>query len=182
LRGTKWTLWDGGIHVPFVAQWKGRIPAGKVLDRPVIQLDLLPTAIAAAGGEVRPEWQLDGVNLLPHLEGKTTAAPHAALYWRFGIQYAVRQGDWKLTKPSINDTPHLFNLIQDPSEGNDLATKQPEKARQLQTLWDGWNKLNEAPRWIDLRWNSREAVGKKKVRDQRPQGKGAGRQPTDQQP
>jgi arylsulfatase A-like enzyme len=161
LRGTKWTLWDGGIHVPFIAQWKGRIPAGKVLDAPVIQVDLLPTAIAAAGGEIKPEWKLDGVNLLPYLEGKTTQPPHEALYWRFGIQYAVRQGDWKLVKPSINDTPHLFNLIKDPGENNDLAASEPERAKKLQALWDAWNKNNEEPRWIDIRWNSLDEMKKR---------------------
>ena len=153
LRGTKWTLWDGGIHVPFVAQWKGRIPAGRVLEHPVIQVDILPTAIAAAGAEIKPEWKLDGVNLLPCLEGRTTTAPHDALYWRFGVQYAIRQGEWKLVKPHINSEPLLFNLTQDPGEKSDLASAQPQKAKQLQTLWDTWNASNEPPRWIDLRWN-----------------------------
>jgi arylsulfatase A-like enzyme len=96
LRGTKWTLWDGGIHVPFIAQWKGRIPAGRVIDHPVIQVDVLPTAIAAAGGTIQPEWKLDGANLLPCLEGKTRAAPHDALYWRFGtsMRCAREIGSW----------------------------------------------------------------------------------------
>jgi len=79
-------------------QWKGRIPAGRVDDRPVIQLDILPTALAAAGVAARPEWKLDGVNLLPFLSGEKSGAPHEALYWRFGQQIAVRKGDWKLVK------------------------------------------------------------------------------------
>ena len=81
-----------------MVQWKGRLPAGKVDDRPVIQLDILPTALAAAGVEVKPEWKLDGVNLLPYLTGEKTGAPHEALYWRFGRQIAIRMGDWKLVK------------------------------------------------------------------------------------
>lgn len=152
-RGTKWTLWEGGIHVPFIVQWQGRIPGGRTLDQPVIQIDLLPTAIAAAGGEVDPAWQLDGANLLPLLEGKTTALPHEALYWRFGVQYAVRQGDWKLVKPHVNQPPRLFNLAKDPGETNDLAAQDPARAKGLQALWDTWNSANESPRWIDLRWN-----------------------------
>jgi len=153
LRGTKWTLWDGGIHVPFIAQWKGRIPAGRVIEHPVIQVDVLPTAIAAAGGAIQPEWKLDGANLLPCLEGKTQAPPHDALYWRFGVQYAVRQGDWKLVKPHLDSVPLLFNLINDPGEKTDLAASQPDRVKQLQALWDGWNARNEPPRWIDNRWN-----------------------------
>jgi arylsulfatase A-like enzyme len=166
LRGTKWTLWEGGIHVPFAAQWKGRIPAGRVLGQPVIQVDLLATAIAAAGGAVSPEWKLDGANLLPLMEGKSDVAPHDALYWRFGVQYAVRQGDWKLVKPSINDAPHLFNLAADLGEKNDLAVEQPEKVKQLQALWDAWNAANEPPRWIDNRWNGDGAKPKKQAAKQ----------------
>jgi len=153
LRGTKWTLWEGGIRVPFIVQWKGRIPAGRVVDHPVIQVDIPPTAIAAAGGKIKPEWKLDGVNLLPLLEGKTTSAPHDALYWRFGIQYAIREADWKLVKPHINRAPLLFNLVQDPGEKNDLSAAAPEKAKHLQSIWDAWNADNEKPRWVDNRWN-----------------------------
>jgi arylsulfatase A-like enzyme len=160
LRGTKWTLWDGGIRVPFIVQWKGRIPAGRVLEQPVIQIDVLPTALAAAGARLRPEWKLDGADLLPVLTGATAAPPHPALYWRFGVQYAVRQGDWKLLKPRHDSAPLLFNLRDDPSEKSDQAAARPEQARALQQLWDTWNAGNEPPRWIDLRWNG-DGAGKK---------------------
>ena len=113
--------------------------------------------------EVSPEWKLDGANLLPLLEGKTAAAPHDALYWRFGVQYAVRQGDWKLVKPHINDAPHLFNLANDLGEQKDLAVSNPEKVKQLQALWDAWNANNELPRWIDNRWNGDGSKEKKKA-------------------
>jgi arylsulfatase A-like enzyme len=153
LRGTKWTVWEGGIRVPFIAQWRGHIPAGRVLEQQVMQIDFLPTAVAAAGGEVKSDWNLDGVNLLPLLEGKSAAEPHAALFWRFGIQYGVRQGDWKLVKPSIESAPLLFDLSKDISEQNNLAAAEPVRVKELQALWDAWNAKNEAPRWIDERWN-----------------------------
>jgi arylsulfatase A-like enzyme len=153
LRGTKWTLWEGGVRVPYLVQWKGRIPAGQVLDQPVIQLDVLPTAVAAAGGTPQPEWQLDGVDLLPLVTGRSNTPPHDALYWRFGVQYAVRQGDWKLVKPHVDSAPKLFNLAADVGERDDLAAREPARVKALQTLWDTWNKANETPRWIDLRWN-----------------------------
>jgi arylsulfatase A-like enzyme len=152
-QGTKWTLWEGGIHVPFAASWKGRIPAGRILDQPVIQVDILPTALAAAGIATDPAWALDGVNLLPYLEGKQNSLPREALFWRFGIQYAVRKGDWKLVKPHINLAPRLFRLTNDPGERNDLATQEPAKVKELQALWDAWNVRNETPRWQDDRWN-----------------------------
>ncbi len=153
LRGYKWRLWEGGIRVPFIVRWKGRLPGGRTMDQPVIALDIMPTAIAAAGGEIKTKWQLDGANLLPLLEGRTNAAPHDALYWRFGVQYAVRQGNWKLVKPQLDMPPLLFNLTQDIGENHDLASAHPDKVRQLQRLWDAWEAKNEAPRWIDVRWN-----------------------------
>src|ERR1700722_1494224 len=76
LRGSKRTTLEGGIRVPFAARWPGKIPAGKVYEDPIIQLDILPTALAAAGVEVKPQWKLDGVNLLPYLTGQSTGRPH----------------------------------------------------------------------------------------------------------
>jgi arylsulfatase A-like enzyme len=162
-RGGKWSVWEGGVRSPIFIQWKGHIPGGRELAPIINQLDFLPTALAAAGVEAKPDRPFDGVNLLPWLEGKKEGeSPHDALYWRFGIQYAVRQGDWKLVKPSINITPKLFNLAVDPGEQVDLAAKMPEKARQLQALWDAWNAQNEPPRWIDDRWNGLEEKAQRK--------------------
>ena len=154
LRGRKWLLWEGGIRVSWLAQWKGHIPAGRVLETPVIQLDILPTALAAAGGTPQSEWKLDGTNLLPLLEGKTDKLDRDTLYWRFGIQYAVRQGDWKLVKAGLTQPVQLFNLKEDRNEKNDLASTNPDKVKGLQTLWDAWNANNLPPRWEDLRWNN----------------------------
>ena len=85
LRGSKRTThYEGGIRVPFVVAWKSRLPSGQTYDKPVIQLDILPTALAAAGVAVQPEWKLDGVDLLPYLAGKNEETPHDVLYWRFG--------------------------------------------------------------------------------------------------
>jgi arylsulfatase A-like enzyme len=153
LRGRKWMLWEGGIRVSWLAQWKGRIPAGRVLETPVIQLDILPTALAAAGGTPQPEWKLDGTNLLPLLEGKADKLDRDTLYWRFGVQYAVRQGDWKLVKAGLAQPVQLFDLRADRHEQDDLAAKQPEKVKALQALWDAWNAHNIPPRWEDPRWN-----------------------------
>lgn len=171
LRGGKWTVWEGGIRVPFAVQWKGRITPGRTLDTPVIQLDVLPTALAAAGVTVQPEWRLDGVNLLPLLEGRTAKLAREALFWRFGVQFAVRQGDWKLLKPSLHDAPRLVNLANDVGETVDLSVQHPEKVRQLTSLWEAWNAQNIPPRWEDPRWNGQEekkaAKAAKKRRDKK---------------
>lgn len=156
LRGRKWFVWEGGIRVSWMAQWKGRIPAGRVSRESVIQLDVLPTALAAAGASVDPAWQLDGVNLLPLLEGKVANLEPRNLFFRFGVQYAVRQGDWKLVKASAAMPPMLVNLAQDRGEQTDLTAKHPERAKALQAAYDGWNATMQPPRWEDRRWDGSE--------------------------
>ncbi len=154
LRGSKRTTLEGGVRVPFVMSWPGKIPAGRVFAAPVIQLDVLPTALAAAGVEIKADWMLDGVNLIPHLSGPVLKDPHDALFWRFGQQTAARKGDWKLVKyDAVADggkgtsPARLYNLADDIGEKTDLAAKHPDKVKELQGAWDEWNKGNVAPLW-----------------------------------
>lgn len=155
LRGSKRTTLDGGVRVPFFLSWPGKLPAGTADDRPVIQLDLLPTVLAAAGVEAKPEWKLDGVNLLPYLTGdKKSAQPHEALFWRFGQQMAIRKGDWKLVKYDLaadgasgTSAMKLYNLKDDIGEATDLSAKNPDKVKELQADWDKWNAGNVPPAW-----------------------------------
>jgi arylsulfatase A-like enzyme len=139
LRGGKHTCWEGGFRLPWMMQWKGTLPAGKVEDRPVVQLDVLPTCVAAAHGAVAPEWKLDGVNLLPYLTGANKERPHQTLYWRMDGMWAVRHGDLKLVVGHPGHAPELFDLAADVSEKQDLAAKQPAQVKELKALWDQWN-------------------------------------------
>jgi arylsulfatase A-like enzyme len=153
-RGRKWYVFEGGIRVPFMMQWKGVIEPGRISEEPVIQLDVLPTALAVSGGKPAPGKELDGVNLLPLLTGKKDKLEREALYWRFGSQYAIRKGDWKLVKAiKTQDKPMLVNLQDDPGERYDLSEKYPDKAKELQEMWDEWNSRMLPPRWHDERWN-----------------------------
>ena len=146
LRGFKMTTYEGGPRVPFLAQWKGKFPVGKTYDLPVMNLDVLPTAVAAAGGKVDPAWKLDGVDLLPYVTGANKARPHETMYWRYGPQWAVRYGDLKLVVSNGGSgKPELYNLASDVSESNDLAATQPEKAGQLQALYTAWSKEQAEP-------------------------------------
>jgi arylsulfatase A-like enzyme len=154
LRGFKATTWEGGVRVPFCVQWKGKIPAGAIYEHPIIQLDILPTAIAAAGGKVDPAWKLDGVNLLPYLTGENKGKPHETLYWRFGEQWAIRHGDWKLVVGNEPGSPatkaktaELINLAADIGEKTNLAPSEPQKVAELQKLYATWNAEQEEPRW-----------------------------------
>jgi arylsulfatase A-like enzyme len=162
LRGSKRTTLEGGIRVPFVVSWPGQVKPG-VFEPPAIQLDLHATALAVAGVAVKPEWKLDGVNLLPFLSGEKAGPPHDALYWRFGEQTAIRAGDFKLVRYDRNaDTrtggarqgatqAKLYNLRDDIGETKDLAAAMPDKVTELQAKWDAWNNANVKPLWSNGR-------------------------------
>jgi arylsulfatase A-like enzyme len=148
LRGFKSTTLEGGVRVPFCCQWKGKIPAGKVYEKPIIQLDILPTAVAAAGGTIDPAWKLDGVDLMPYLTSQKDEGPHQTLYWRFGEQWAIRKGDWKLVASRLDGKePRLFNLKDDIGEAKDLTSAQPDKAKELLADWQAWNAQQKDPLW-----------------------------------
>lgn len=157
LRGSKRTTLEGGIRVPFVAAWKSVLPAGKIYELPVIQLDILPTALAAAGVAPQAGWRLDGVNLLPYFQDQQSGAPHDTLYWRLGKQMAIRRGDWKLvrydTSAEATDAPRqvtdykLYNLASDIGEAHDLAANEPDTVQELKTRWQAWSKELAAPLW-----------------------------------
>lgn len=167
LRGFKATTWEGGVRVPFCMQWKGKLPAGKTYENPIIQLDLLPTMLAAAGAEAKPEWKLDGVNLLPYLTGENAAKPHETLYWRFGEQWAIRHGDWKLVVGrGGGKEASLFNLASDQSESKNVASDLPDKVKELRSLWDKWNAEQapaSAPQEQPARQNNAKKAKKKKA-------------------
>src|SRR5207253_2836501 len=97
LRGHKGQVYEGGIRVPFLVSWPDKLAKGQDFAAPVIQLDIFPTALAAAGIEKPADLKLDGVNILPYLRNEAKGLPHSHLFWRTGggDQFAVRQGDWK---------------------------------------------------------------------------------------
>jgi arylsulfatase A-like enzyme len=146
LNGFKMTTYEGGPRVPFIAQWKSKFPKGKVYDLPVMNLDVLPTAVTAAGGQLTTIDRLDGVDLTRYVTGENKARPHETMYWRYGPQWAVRHGDWKLVvSRGGNGQPELYNLATDFAESKDLASAQPNQVKQLQALYDAWNKEQAEP-------------------------------------
>lgn len=144
LSSTKGMVYEGGIRVPFMAQWPATLPKGDVCRKPVISLDILPTAVAAAGGEAPAG--IDGVNLLPYFGETRNEAPHEALYWRFGDKLAVRAGDWKLLHNEGLGL-ELYNLAEDAGEQKNLVSARPEKADELGALYMAWNAEMQPPRW-----------------------------------
>jgi arylsulfatase A-like enzyme len=143
LRGGKGQLYEGGVRIPLIVRWKGRIDGGRTETAPVISLDLAPTFLAAANIPVAAS-KFDGVNLLPLLEDEQSEPPHEVLYWRVGRKAALRQGDWKAVREGRRQAPgtwELYDLADDIAETENLADDNPEK---LQELIEAWEKLDES--------------------------------------
>ena len=144
LRGEKGELWEGGTRVPFIVSWKGHVPAGRVIDAPVVSLDVTATALELAGVGAS-QAKLDGISLMPVLTGKTAEMAERPLFWRVGEQNAARSGDWKLIRNGKEW--QLYDLAHDISESTNLATKEPSRVRQMLALWEHWNGEQIEPLW-----------------------------------
>lgn len=134
MNGEKGMLTEGGVRIPYVVNWKGKIPGGQVYSQPVISLDAGATALAIAGLPHDPE--LDGVNLVPYLTGEKDGVPHEALYWRWIAQSAIRKGNWKYLR--CNNREYLFDIEKDFEEKNDLLAEHPEIAKELHEDLKSW--------------------------------------------
>ena len=141
LRGLKRQCYEGGIRIPFIARWPGRIAAGTVNDLQVAFYDLMPTFCELTGvknyvrkyaNKALPVDHFDGVSFAPTLLGKNEAQQrHEYLYWEFAEtdQIGVRKGDWKLIV--VKGTPHLYDLSVDLHEDNDIADRHPDIVRKM---------------------------------------------------
>ncbi|HUS92798.1 MAG TPA: sulfatase-like hydrolase/transferase [Phycisphaerae bacterium] len=145
LRGYKQQDYEGGVRVPFVVSWPKRLKGGTTCDVPVWSIDILPTALAAAGLPLPTKRPLDGRDMLPALTGKLDKL-HDALFWSSGGwegKWAVRSGKWKLV--GQKDRIELFDLDADVGEAADLSGRNPEKVAELTRLHDAWLARMAAP-------------------------------------
>lgn len=136
--GAKSELLEGGIRVPAIVRWPGRIRRGSTSDQVIASMDWMPTLLAAAGGALGPEYPLDGENLLSVLTGMAREQERT-LFWRFKAndQAAVRQGRWKYLK--IGDREYLFDLVADQRERANLKDREPRIFEHLKALYADWN-------------------------------------------
>ena len=141
----KQSVWEGGIRVPAILKWPGRIPAGQTSAQVGIIMDLTATILAATGSPVPAEARLEGVDLLPLLQ-RGQPRLERTLFFRYTLparrQRAVRQGDWKLMLDGAN--PMLFNVGTDPGERNDLASQRQDIVRRLYPLIAKWEQEVDA--------------------------------------
>jgi arylsulfatase A-like enzyme len=158
LRGHKLSLFDGGIRVPAIMNWPGRIPAGAVRNEMAAAMDIFPTFLRAAGGD-SSKYALDGLDILPLItEGKPT--PHREIFWERTAQTAVRRGKWKLVlngeleegRPPEDDV-HLSDLDSDMGERVNLKGQYPELTQELTAAALAW-RANIDKRWSE-QWKPR---------------------------
>ena len=150
LRDGKGSVYEGGLRVPFLAQWPGRLPAGETYEQPVLSLDIFGTAVALSGAKLDRRKTYDGVNLLPYLSGANRGRPHEKLYWRIGSRAAVRVGDWKLLRNPVRGRGkewQLYNLANDVTESSNLASSEPGRVAELTRLWETLNAEMIDPVW-----------------------------------
>ena len=135
-RGKKGTLYEGGLRVPFIARWPGKIAGGGVTDHLGYFPDVLPTLAEVAGAESPAD--VDGISLLPTLIGEAAAGrtqrQHDYLYWEINDWIAIRQGKWRAVKPARSTTWELYDVDSDPGESKDLAASQPDVLARLKRL------------------------------------------------
>ena len=153
LKGHKFSLYDGGIRVPAILNWPGTIPGGQVIGEIGVTMDVFPTFLTAAGGNVA-DYELDGVDILP-VAAQGAETPHEFVFWEQGDQTAVRRGPWKLVLNGQlvegappEDAIHLSNLEDDIGERINLNDRHPVLAEELTRAAERWRA------GIEDRWES----------------------------
>lgn len=136
LRGAGVTLWEGGIRVPAIARWPGKIKAGSVIDTRLWSLDLFPACALLAGAELPQDRFIDGKNPLPVLTGRTDHSPHATLFFEYEKSAAFHWGNWKIIRESPEEEWQLYNLGDDISESSNLAGQHIDLVKKLSTGFD----------------------------------------------
>ena len=135
-RGGKGNLYEGGLRIPFLVRWPGKIAAGRVSDLLCSQCDVLPTLAELCGA--KPPADIDGLSILPEILGSEATgreqSQHDYLYWEFVNQVAVRIGNWKGVRPKADAEWELYDLSTDVSEQHDVAAEHPQMVRRMQDI------------------------------------------------
>lgn len=148
-RGHKFTLWEGGIRIPCIVSWPGRIPKNAVRNQVAVSIDWMPT-IAEYCGVKLPNVKIDGMSIKSIIDSANALTPHKVIHWETDKHWAVRQGDWKLVHngpatyykgrkiPKVEN--FLSNIAEDVTETKNLVEEHPEIAKRLTSLHEQWLK------------------------------------------
>jgi arylsulfatase A-like enzyme len=149
-RGWKSTFFEGGIHAPFFMRWPGQIQPASRFAYPVGHVDIFATAAAAAGAALPKDRVIDGVDLMPFIQGKAQGRPHQTLFWRSGQYKVVLDGDWKLQSSESQHKVWLYDLASDPTERHELSAAQPERTKTMLAMLAAQDAQNVKPMWPSL--------------------------------
>ncbi len=141
LKGAKATMWEGGLRVPFIIRWPGKVPAGKVTDEFLTTLEIVPTLLAATGAPAPKDVKLDGFDMLPVLRGKEPS-PRQDMFWQRRLDKAARVGHWKWLDSAKGKG--LYDLSNDIGETKDLSEEKPEVLQMMQARFAAWRKEMDA--------------------------------------
>jgi arylsulfatase A-like enzyme len=141
LRGSKSTMWEGGLRVPFIIRWPGQVPAGKVTDEFLTALEIVPTLLAAIGATPPQDVTLDGFDMLPILRGEKSS-PRTEMFWQRRADKAARIGNWKWLDSAKGKG--LYDLATDLGESHDVSKENPEVVKLMQTRFAAWRKSMDA--------------------------------------
>lgn len=145
LRGGKAQMYEGGLRVPCIIKWPGKVPAGKVNHDMLSSLEIFPTILGAAGTPAPDSIHLDGFNMLPLLQSNGRRGDHRnEMFWEFRGDYAARIGKWKWISSKRENG--LFDLETDIGEQHDLSEQKPEVLKMMRQKFDGWqSEMENAP-------------------------------------
>jgi arylsulfatase A-like enzyme len=149
-RGFKATFFQGGIRSPYFMRWPGVIPAGSRYPYPVGHIDIFATAAAAAGAPLPKDRAIDGVDLVPYLQGKAQGRPHQTMFWRSGQYKVVLDGDWKLQSSEAQKKVWLYNLAADPTEQHELSQAEPARVKAMLAMLAAQDAQSVKPIWPSL--------------------------------
>ncbi|MBT4411644.1 MAG: sulfatase [Bacteroidetes bacterium] len=156
LRGQKTTVLEGGIRVPLIFRWPSTLGKGDTVDDMVLSLDIFPTFVKAAGGTVSEDYNLRGIDLMPFLTGKTDIIPHTSMEWKYTVNAAIRDGDWKLIRLP-DRLPMLYNIEEDISELNDLSLQELERTKSMLKKLGTWDIFLPHPVFLEPNsWRTRQ--------------------------
>ncbi len=149
-KGGKLTMFEGGVNVPFIMKWNGRIPEGVKYSHPVSSMDIFMTSAEAAECPLPGDRIYDGVNLLPYLTGKKQGVPHDVFYWKADHIEAMRRGNWKFLMSTRDKWIELYNIAEDKYEHYDLNDVHPDTLKVLRQEFDLWKNELKPPLWPRL--------------------------------